>query len=68
MNDTNKKVPTTVKLDPALYDELKILSIRHKFTLQSLVEKCVYLYVNENNFRDTINNFNLPVLNSIGSI
>lgn len=63
-----KRVPTTVKLNAELYDELKILSIRHKFTLQSFVEKCIYLYVYSGSFKDTINNFQMPVLQTSGSI
>lgn len=67
MKNTNK-IPTTVKLDIKLYDELKILSVRHKFTLQSFVEKCIYLYVYTDTFRNTIDNFQMPVLSSTGSL
>jgi len=62
------KVPTTVKVDSNLYDELKVLSVRHKYTLQSFVEKCIYFYVNDLTFRETLNNFRIPVLNSTGSL
>lgn len=67
MKNTNK-VPTTVKVDSNLYDELKVLSVRHKHTLQSFVEKCIYFYVNDLTFRETVNNFQIPVLNSTGSL
>jgi hypothetical protein len=67
MKNTNK-VPTTVKLDIGLYDDLKILSVRHKFTLQSFVEKCIYLYVHQESFKELVNNFQMPVLNSTGSL
>jgi hypothetical protein len=67
MKVTNK-IATTVKMDPSLYDELKVLSIRHKFTLQSFVEKCTYLFINDSNFRDSINNFQVPLLSVSGSI
>lgn len=67
MKNTNK-VPTTIKLDIGLYDELKILSVRHKFTLQSLVEKCVYQYVHLDSFRESVNNFQVPQLSYTGSI
>jgi hypothetical protein len=67
MKNTNK-VPTTVKVDSKLYDELKVLSVRHKYTLQSFVEKCIYFYVNDLTFRETLNNFQIPVLNSTGSL
>lgn len=62
------KVPTTVKVDSKLYDELKVLSVRHKYTLQSFVEKCIYFYVNDLVFRETVNNFQIPVLNSTSSL
>jgi hypothetical protein len=67
MKNTNK-VPTTVKVDSKLYDELKVLSVRHKYTLQSFVEKCIYFYVNDLTFRETLNNLQIPVLNSTGSL
>jgi hypothetical protein len=62
------KVPTTVKLDVELYDDLKILSIKNKFTLQAFVEKCIYLYVHTDTFKEIINNFNMPVLHKSGSL
>lgn len=55
------KVATTVKVENALYDEFKVLGVRHKLTLQGLVEKVIYRYVNEELFRDGLNNFILPV-------
>lgn len=67
MNKSNK-VPTTVKINSSLYDDLKILSIRYKFTLQGFVEKCIYLYVNEDAFRSKVNEFSMPVLSTTGSL
>ena len=55
------KVATTVKVESSLYDEFKILGVRHKLTLQGLVEKTVFRYVNEGTFRDSINAFILPI-------
>jgi hypothetical protein len=57
----NNKIATTVKVDNALYDEFKVLGVRHKLTLQGLVEKSIYRYVNDDSYRETINNFFLPV-------
>jgi len=67
MKNSNK-ISTTVKVDTMLYDDLKILRVRHKFTLQDFVEKCIYLYIHENSFRETVNNFNMPILASTGSL
>ncbi len=58
---STKKVATTVKVDPTLYDEFKYLGIRYKLSLQGLVERSVFKYVNEESFRDAINNFVLPI-------
>lgn len=52
------KIATTVKIPPELYDEFKILGVRHKISLQTLVEKCVNLFVGNTqvsaSFRETI--------------
>ena len=55
------KVATTVKVESTLYDEFKVLGVRHKLTLQGLVEKTVFRYVREEVFRIDMNNFNLPL-------
>lgn len=56
------KVATTVKIESSLYDEFKVLGVRHKLTLQALIERTVYRYVNEEPFRNSINCFILPVV------
>ena len=58
------KVATTVKVESSLYDEFKVLGVRHKITLQRFIERTIYRYVNEPSFRDGINNFILPVTTS----
>jgi hypothetical protein len=68
MKKNVNKIPTTVKLDKGLYDDLKILSVRHKFTLQAFVEKCIYLYIHDDEMKNVINSFNMPILNSSGSL
>lgn len=58
------KVATTVKIPAGLYDDLKVLGIRHRLSLQTLVEKCVYLFVENNevsaSFRETITSYTIP--------
>lgn len=61
----NKRIATTVKVEETIYDELKVLGVRHKLTLQGLVEKAVYLYVNDIAFREVINNFIFPTTSGI---
>jgi predicted DNA-binding ribbon-helix-helix protein len=57
----SNKVATTVKVENTLYDQFKIFGIRHKLTLQGLVEKTIYRYVNEDAFRNEMNEFVIPV-------
>jgi len=63
-----KKVATTVKVENTLYDQFKIFGIRHKLTLQGLVEKTVYRYVNDDTFRNDINNFIVPIIQPSASL
>lgn len=62
-----KKIATTVKVENDLYDEFKILGVKNRITLQSLVEKCVFRYVRESPFRTEIDAFSLPMLSNSGS-
>ena len=65
------KTATTVKIEKGLYDSFKILGIQNNLTLQTFVEKCVHIYVDNtsvsSSFRDIVNNFVVPVLSSSGS-
>jgi hypothetical protein len=54
------KVATTVKIPASLYDDFKVLGIRHKISLQTLVEKCVNLFVSDEAFRATIASYSIP--------
>lgn len=58
---------TTVKIENDLYDNFKVLGIRHKLTLQNFVEKCVHLYVDSGDFRSTVDNFTVPIISNTGS-
>ena len=62
MTMKNNRVATTVKVENALYDDFKVLGVRHKLTLQGLVEKTIFRYVDEETFRVEMNNFNLPIV------
>lgn len=53
---------TTVKVDKELYESFKITNVKSKFYLQDLVNRCMYLYLNDEQFRAKIFNFNIPVL------
>jgi len=62
------KIATTVKIEKELYDSFKILGIQNNLTLQTFVDKCVHLYVEDSSsFRSLINNFVVPTLSTTGS-
>ena len=57
-----KSSVTTVKVDQGLYETFKIQNIKSKFHLQDLVNRAMYLYLNDEEFRDKLYNFTIPVL------
>lgn len=54
------KIATTVKIQSNLYDDFKVQGIRSKVSLQTLVEKCVNLFVSDEKFRDMLASYVLP--------
>jgi predicted DNA-binding ribbon-helix-helix protein len=66
------KTATTVKIEKGLYDSFKILGIQNNLTLQTFVEKCVHIYVDDSpftaSFRNIVNNFVIPVLSTTSSL
>jgi len=46
---------TTVKIQKDLYAEFKILGVRRRMTLQDFVERAVYLFVNDEEWRNAFN-------------
>ena len=61
------KIATTVKIEKGIYDSFKILGIQNNLTLQTFVDKCVHLYVDDAPFRSLVNNFVVPILSTSGS-
>lgn len=53
---TNKQQLTSVKVDGDLFDEFKVLCVRTKFSLQKLTDRCMHLYVTNEEFRKSIHN------------
>jgi hypothetical protein len=53
---TNKQQLTSVKVDGQLFDEFKVLCVRTKFSLQKLTDRCMHLYVTDEEFRKQIHN------------
>jgi hypothetical protein len=53
---------TTVKIDKSLYDSFKIVGVKNRFFLQDLVNRSMYLYLNNDDFRKQLYEFNIPSL------
>ena len=66
MKIDNRKA-TTVKIDPQVYEEFKILGIRNHITLQSFCKACVELYINSSSFQEIVNHVCNPPLSWSGS-
>lgn len=47
---------TSVKVDTDIFEEFKVDCLRDKFTLQKLVNASLFLYLNDEEFRNTIRN------------
>lgn len=56
------KKMTTVKIDEDLYESFKIQNIQTKFELKELVNRCMYLYMNDPEFRKRIYEYQIPIL------
>lgn len=51
---------TSVKVSPILQKEFKLLSLSTEISLQKLVNRALFLYVTEQDFRDKIYDVNIP--------
>ena len=47
---------TSVKVDADVFEEFKVECLRDKFTLQKLVNTSLVLYLNDEDFKQTIKN------------
>lgn len=54
MADKSKRIITSVKIPETLYQDFKMMSVRTKMNLQDLVERSIYMYITENDFRKNI--------------
>jgi hypothetical protein len=52
----SKQVLTSVKLNEQLFDDFKVLAIRTKINFQKLAERSVWLYINDEEFRNKLHN------------
>ena len=51
-----KQQLTSVKVPEDLFEEFKISCVKHKFSIQKLTERCMYLYLTDEKFRIDIHN------------
>ena len=51
-----KQQLTSVKVPEDLFEEFKISCVNHKFSIQKLTERCMYLYLTDEKFRIDIHN------------
>jgi len=66
MSKNKDKRLTSVKVEPPLFDEFKVASIRTKIPLQKLVDRSMYLFLTDSDFRSKImNQFTLSLSGSV---
>ena len=49
---------TSVKILKSLYNKFKISTVDTKMSLQKITNRAVYLYINNDDFRKKVDNFN----------
>jgi hypothetical protein len=47
---------TTVRLQDTLFNDFKLEAIRNRITMRNLVERSMYLYLTDSEFKRTVNN------------
>lgn len=56
------KVLTSVKVDNDAYIKFKELNVNQKFNFQELVNRSLYLYLQDDTFRNIVYNYNISSL------
>jgi hypothetical protein len=49
---------TSVKVQSELFEDFKMSCVKHKFSLQKLVDRTIHLYLTDDEFRKSIHNHN----------
>jgi len=47
---------TSVKVPEDLFEQFKIACVKYKFSVQKLTERCMFLYLTNEDFRKNIHN------------
>ena len=58
-----KQTLTSVKVNKELFQEFKIYCVKHKFSLQKLVDRSIYLYLQDKEYQKTINTTTIVEIN-----
>jgi hypothetical protein len=56
--DKKELTLTSVKVQSDLFEDFKISCVKHKFSLQKLVDRTIHLYLTDEEFRKSIHNHN----------
>jgi len=48
------KILTSVRIEPEMYNEFRVICLRYKFSLRKLVERSMYAYINDEEFRKQV--------------
>ena len=56
------KLTTTINVNNDLYNQFKTLCVGKKFYLKDLVERSMFLFVNDPKYRESLSNFIVPTL------
>lgn len=54
MVSKTKRVITSVKIPEVLYDDFRVTCVKTKLGLQDIVERSIYMYLTDPNFRHQI--------------
>jgi len=49
---------TSVKIQSELFEEFKVACVRHKFSFQKLADRCIHLYLTDEDFKRQVHNHN----------
>lgn len=54
MISKSKRVITSVKIPQVLYEDFKVTTVKTKMSLQDIVERTMFMYLTDSNFRQSI--------------
>jgi hypothetical protein len=56
-----KQTLTSVKVNEELFQEFKVSCVRHKFSLQKLVDRSIYLYLKDIEYQKQMHNTDIKL-------